>query len=135
MKKIITQTFLVGLLFMSVHAFSQSSNEKFLASTSHPVTVMASQGGIQASYMQGNMGTTPAISLVFQNKLHSAREFSWVVKNNSGAVIYTSPTVSLAAEQSLYEDNKPANSNLKFIYTLNNSMVATDYKVEITIVQ
>ena len=135
MKKIITNSFLAGLLFMSVQAFSQSSNEKFLASTSHPITVMADQGGIKASYMQGNMGTTPAISIIFQNKLHSTAKFSWVVKNNSGTVIYTSPTVSIDADQSLYEDNKPANSNLQFIYTLNNGMVATDYKVEITIVQ
>lgn len=135
MKKIISVLFLTVILLISAQGFGQSSNEKFLASTSHPVTVITEQGGIQASYMQGNIGTSPAISLIFQNKMHSTVKFSWVVKNNSGKVIYTSPEVSLDAAQSLYEDNKPANSNLQFIYTLNGGMVATDYKVEIGIKQ
>jgi hypothetical protein len=131
MKKSITSFLLASMLLIGIHAFAQSSNNSFMASTSNPVTTLVENEGIKVSYMQGFIGSSKAFSFIFENTIHVAANFSWTLKDKQGNVVYSSPSIHLEEGQSLYEGNDPQHTNVKFSFIPDKGLSVNDYKLDI----
>jgi hypothetical protein len=135
MKKISTTMFLGLMLLFGMHAFGQTAEVPFSVS-SHDTALMTEQNGIKVSYIKGTLNAIPSVYFMFKNNTTKTENFSWVLKDKNGEVVYTSKSLHIDGGQTIdYDDNEnnivSVTGITDFLFFLKDGVNFTELKMEI----